>query len=112
MLLRTKTRYTTKALYKMQNQKRILREEVALKERNLSDEKIEEIVRNIGTIKGAKKQSRKTAEKKMTNQKPRIVRTKFNKAARPKRLHEEDTTSLEGNKFHKRFRKTKRNVRV
>ena len=94
------------------NRKMILREKAAAKERNLSDEKIEEIVKNIGTIKGAKKQPRKVVDKKSTNQKPRIVRTKFNKAARPQRSQEEDTTSLEGNKFHKRFRKTKRNVRV
>ena len=94
------------------NRKMIRKEKAAARERNFSDEKIEEIVKNIGTIKGAKKQVRKTTEKKSTNQKPRIVRTKFNKAARPQRSQEDDTTSLEGNKFHKRFRKTKRNVRV
>ena len=85
---------------------------IDIKRKNLSDEKIEEIVKNIGSIKGAKKVPRKTVKKKSTNQKARIVRTKFNKTPRTHRPADEDTTSLEGNKFHKRFRKTKRNVRV
>ena len=83
------------------------------KNQRLSDEDIEKIAKEIGDFKATTKKVPKKADpKKVANQKPRIVRTKFNKASKPQKSAAEDTTSVEGNKFHKRFRKTKRNVRV
>ena len=88
-------------------------ENVTFKNKHISDEDIEKIANEIGDIKGTTKKLPKKAGKiKVSNQKPRIVRTKFNKASKPQKSAVEDTTSVEGNKFHKRFRKTKRNVRV
>ena len=65
--------------------------------------------------KKSSKKSQKKSKKKSENpksSKPRIVRTKFNGAPKPKKSEGEDKMSVDGNKFHRRFKKTKRNVRV
>ena len=85
----------------------------------LTDARIEKIAKKVECIKKSKKV--KIAERKQTEKdgnvskksnKPRIVRTKFNKAPKPLKTSEEDKPSIEANKFHRRYRKTKRNVRV
>ena len=88
-------------------------ENVTSKNKHISDGDIDKIVEEIGELNGTTKIiPKKSGQKKVAKLKPRIVRTKFNKASKPKKSAVEDTTSVEGNKFHKRFRKTKRNVRV
>ena len=87
----------------------------------LAKEKVEyeknlaECLQMFENYKKSSKKSQKKSKKKSVTQKssrPRIVRTKFNGAPKPKKSEGEDKMSLDGNKFHRRFKKTKRNVRI
>ena len=74
-----------------------------------------QIPSKISHLKGSpKKGPKEIRPRKVTNQKLRSARNKLLlcNACKSKKTAVQDTTSVEGNKFHKRFRKTKRNVRV
>ena len=86
-------------------------------EKNLAEyeKNLAECLEMFENDKKSSKKSQKKSKKKSEipkSSKPRIVRTKFNGAPKPKKSEGEDKMSLDGNKFHKRFKKTKRNVRI
>ena len=85
------------------------------KEKAEYEKNVAECLEMFENDKKSSKKSQKKSKKKSENpksNKPRIVRTKFNGAPKPKKSEGEDKMSLDGNKFHRRFKKTKRNVRI
>ena len=85
------------------------------KEKAEYEKNLAECLQMFENDKKCSKKCQKKSKKKpgmAKSSKPRIVRTKFNGAPKPKKSEGEDKMSVDGNKFHRRFKKTKRNVRI
>ena len=85
------------------------------KEKAEYEKNLAECLQMFENDKKSSKKSQKKSKKKSEipkSSKPRIVRTKFNTAPKPKKSEGDDKMSVDGNKFHRRFKKTKRNVRI
>ena len=85
------------------------------KEKAENEKNVAECIQMFENCKKSPKKSQKKSKKKSEipkSSKPRIVRTKFNGAPKLKKSEGEDKMSVDGNKFHRRFKKTKRNVRI
>ena len=79
------------------------------------DDILRTIMQNDKSLDRPQKLAQKKRKKKSEvrkSEKPRIVRTKIHGTSKPKKSDVEDITSIERNKFQRRFKKTKRNVRV
>ena len=85
------------------------------KEKAEYEKNLAECLQMFENDKKSSKKCQKKSKKRpgmAKSSKPRIVRTKFNGAPKPKKSEGEDKMSVDGNKFHRRFKKTKRNVRI